>query len=120
MSKAAKSVLVFGVYLVLLGVTLVAIPNLFLRVFAFPATGEIWIRVVGVLVLCLAFYYIQAARRGLTDFFQWTVYVRSGVFLFFVAFVVLRLVQPILALLGVVDLLCAIWTALALRQPRSA
>lgn len=120
MSKAAKSVLVFGVYLALLGVTLVAVPNVLLGVFAMPATSEIWIRVVGVLVLCLAFYYNQAARRGLTDFLQWTVYVRCFVFFSFVVFVVLGLVQPPLALFGVIDLLGAAWTLLALRQPRSA
>jgi hypothetical protein len=120
MSKAATSVLVFGVYLALLGVTLVIVPNVLLGVFAMPATGEIWIRVVGVLVLCLAFYYTQAARRGLNDFLQWTVYVRCFVFVSFVVFVVLRLVQPTLALFGVIDLLGATWTFLALRRPQSA
>lgn len=120
MSKAATSVLVFGIYLALLGVTLVAIPNVFLGVFGMLATGEIWMRVVGVLVLCLAFYYTQAARRGLSDFFRWTVYVRCFVFISFLVFVVLRLVQPVLALFGVIDLLGATWTLLTLRQPRTA
>ena len=120
MSKAATSVLAFGAYLALLGVTLVVVPNVLLGVFAMPATGEIWIRVVGVLVLCLAFYYTQAARRGLNDFLQWTVYVRCFVFVSFVVFVVLGLVQPTLALFGAIDLLGATWTLLALRQARSA
>jgi hypothetical protein len=120
MSKAARSVLVFGVYLIFLGVTLIGVPDVLLAVFGFPATGEVWIRVVGMLVLCLAFYYIQAARRGLRDFLQWTVYVRVFVFLCLGAFALLQLARPPLALFGVVDLLGAIWTSLALRQPRSA
>jgi hypothetical protein len=120
MSKAATSVLLFGIYLAFLGVTLVAIPNVFLGVFGMPAASDIWIRVVGVLVLCLAFYYTQAGRRGLDDFFQWTVYVRCFVFVSFVVFVVLKLVQPILALFGVIDLAGATWTLLALRQRRRA
>jgi len=120
MSKAGQSLLVFGVYLTFLGAILVAVPNLLLGVFRLPATGEVWIRVVGVLVLCLAFYYIQAARHGLRDFFRWTVYARCFVCISFVALAALKLAQPPLALFGVVDLLGAIWTALALRQLRVA
>ena len=115
-SKAARSVLVFGVYLVFLGVVLIAWPNLLLRLFGIPVTTEVWIRVVGMLVLCLAFYYILAARRELGDFLQWTVYARSFVFVSLVTFALLRLAQPPLALFGVVDLLGAIWTEIALRQ----
>ena len=110
----------FGVYLALLGVTLVVVPNALLGVFAMLATGEIWIRVVGVLVLCLAFYHTQAARHGPIEFFEWTVYVRCFVFVSLVGFVILGLVQPTLALFGVIDLLGATWTPLALRQARSA
>ena len=116
MSRAGRSVLVFGVYLTFLGATLLAVPNLLLGVFRFPATAEVWIRVVGVLALCLAFYYIQAARRGIGEFFRWTVSARCLVFVSFVVFVVLRLADPALALFGAVDLSGAIWTALALRQ----
>jgi hypothetical protein len=120
MSKAAVSVLVFGVYLTLMGATLIAVPNLLLGMFRLPATGEVWIRVVGMLVACLAFYYVQAARRGLTDFFRWTVFVRCFVFVSLAAFAALRFAQPPLALFGVFDLLGAAWTAWALRQPRVA
>lgn len=118
MSKSGQSVLVFGVYLTFLGAVLVAVPNLLLGMFRLPATDEVWIRVVGMLVLCLAFYYIQAARRGLGDFCRWTVYVRCFVFVSLVAFVVFKLAQPPLALFGVIDLVGAIWTAVALRQSR--
>ena len=119
MSNSAKSVFVFGVYLVVLGITFLVMPNVPLALFGFPATNEVWIRVVGMLLVLLAFYYIQAARKELTDFFQWTVYTRASVIVFFIAFVVLDLVQATLILFGVVDLLGAIWTQLALRSSRS-
>ena len=70
MSKSARSVLVFGVYLVLLGLVLIAVPNVLLGAFGLALTTEVWVRVVGMLVLCLAFYYIQAATHELTSFFQ--------------------------------------------------
>ncbi len=119
MSNSAKSVFVFGIYLVVLGITFVVIPNVQLALFRLPVTDEVWIRVVGMLLILLAFYYIQAARKELTDFFQWTVYARASVILFFITFVVLGLAQSTLILFGVVDLLAAVWTHLALRSSKS-
>jgi hypothetical protein len=116
MSKAAKSVLVFGIYLIVIGLGFLLIPNTMLGLFGIPATTEPWIRVVAMLLLILAYYYIQAARKELTDFLRLTVYGRASVIVFFIAFVVLGLAEPVLIGFGVVDLAAAIWTALALRS----
>jgi hypothetical protein len=120
MSNPAKSVFAFGVYLIGLGAILVVTPNTLLALFGFPNTSEVWIRVVGMLLLFLAFFYIQAARNELAGFFQWSVYTRSSVIVFFIAFVLLGFVSPMLILFGIVDLLGAIWTGLALRSSKSA
>jgi hypothetical protein len=120
MRNSARSVLIFGWYLVGLGSALLTIPNLLLGIFGLPMTSDVWIRVVGMLVLCLAFYYIQAARHGLTPMLRWTVYVRSGVFVFFGAFVLLGFAGAPLALFGAVDLAGALWTYWALRSESAA
>src|SRR5512135_1378306 len=120
MSKSARSVFVFGLYLGVLGIALVVVPNVLLGMFFLPITTEVWVRVVGMLVLFLGFYYIQAARKGMTDFFRWSLYPRATVILFFAIFVLLDLAKPPLILFGVMDLLGVIWTALALRSPKSA
>jgi hypothetical protein len=120
MSYSARTVFGFGIYLVILGITLIVVPNLLLGTFGLPATNEVWIRIVGMLVLILAFYYTQAARKELTNFLKWTVYARASVFVFFLGFVALGLAQPTLILFGVVDLLGAIWTGLALRSSRTS
>jgi hypothetical protein len=119
MSKSARSIFVFGLYLGLLGLTLLIAPNFLLGIFSVPSTTEVWIRVVGMLVLLLGVYYIQTARKEMIEFFLLTVYVRSTVILFFTAFVLLDFVKPILILLGVMDLLGAVWTGLALRSSKS-
>lgn len=116
MSKSARSVFIFGLYAGLLGVVLLIAPNALLGVFGLPPVTDVWIRVVGMLLVLLAYYYVQAARRELTDFFRWTVHARTAVFFFLVAFVLLKLVSPIIILLGAVDLLGAVWTATALRR----
>jgi hypothetical protein len=102
-----------------LSIILLVAPNFLLGLFFLPHTAEVWIRVVGVLVLILSFYYTQAARKEMTDFLRWTVYARSAVIVFFAAFVLLGLAGLPLILFGAVDLLGAIWTGLALRSPKS-
>src|SRR5574341_1236669 len=79
MSNSARSVFVFGLYLAVLGIVLLVVPNFLLGMFFLPSTTEVWIRVAGMLLLFLGFYYTQAARKEMTDFFQWTVYVRPTV-----------------------------------------
>ena len=119
MTPAAKSIFVFGLYLIGLGGILLLLPQLAFLVFGLTGTSEVWIRVNGMLVLFLAFYCIQAARYELTLFIQWTVYPRALTILFFSAFVLFGLARPVLILFGVVDLLAAIWTGLALRSAKA-
>lgn len=116
MSKPAKSLLVFGVYLVVTGLGFLVIPNPLLSLFGFSTTSQPWIRVVGFLVLIIAFYYIQAARQEVRPIFQWSLYCRPAAFVVFSGLVVFGFAKPMLILFGVIDLLGAIWTGLALRN----
>ena len=116
MSNSARSVLVFGLYLVVLGIVLLVAPNVLLGMFSLPDATDVWVRVAGMLVFFLGFYYTQAARKTLTDFFRWTVYVRASVIVFFTIFVVLGFADPPLILFAAIDLLGAIWTGLTLRS----
>jgi hypothetical protein len=116
MSRAAKSLFAFGIYLCGLGSVLLLVPNLILHVFGVPPTNEVWIRINGMFLLCLSFYYIQTARHELTIFIRWTVWARVAVILFFVAFVRLVSAPKALLLFGLIDLLSAVWTWIALRQ----
>ncbi|WP_421794785.1 hypothetical protein [Haliscomenobacter sp.] len=110
MSKAAKTIFYFGIYLAGLGLTLLIVPNMLLNVFKVPTTSEVWIRVVGMLVLFLAYYYLQSAKSDLITFFRMTVVSRLTVILFFGAFVLLKMASPNIILFGIVDLLGALWT----------
>ncbi len=116
MSRAAKSLFVFGIYLCALGALLLLVPNLLLQLFRVPPTGEVWIRINGMLVLCLSFYYVQAARNELTSFIRWTVWARVAVIIYFTAFVLLVSAPIALLLFGLIDLLAATWTWFALKK----
>jgi hypothetical protein len=97
---------------------LLLVPNMLLRLFAAPPTDEVWIRINGMFVLCLSFYYIQAARNELTAFVRLTVWTRAAVIFFFAAFVMLTSAPKALLLFGLIDLLAALWTWLALSRTR--
>ncbi len=116
MTKAAVSVFSFGIYLFVLGPVLVVFPNVLLSLFGIPQTDEVWIRVVGMLVVFLGLYYVVAARSELAPFMRATIYGRFGVLAFFIAFAVLGLAPPILILFGVIDAAGAVWTASAMRS----
>jgi len=116
MSRSALSLFVFSIYLYLLGFVLVVTPNTLLRIFAFPDADGLWIRVVGMLVIILGFYYSHVARAEMRPFFVWTVIARTSVLLFFIAFVIAGLAPPALILFGIVDFAAAMWTLLAIRS----
>ena len=118
MSKSARSMFVFSLYAYALGAILLLIPNVLLRLFSDPPTNEVWIQIVGMLVFLLGFYYFQAARKELKKFFQWSVYARTAVFLFFIAFVIAGLAPPKLILFGVIDAAAAFWTQLSLHSEK--
>jgi hypothetical protein len=118
MKKVSTTLLVFGVYLIGMGLGFLFSPNMLLNIFGIPATDEVWPHVIGVLALVLAFYYISASRADLKTFAEWTVPARIGVFIAFVAFVLVGLVGPVMIMLGSVDLLGALWTAWALRAEK--
>ena len=86
-----------------------------LSLFLIPETNEVWVRVVGMLVLIIGYYYVTAARNELTQIFRASVHARFSVLVFFIAFVVTGLAPPMLLIFGVVDAIAATWTAMALR-----
>ncbi|MES1215698.1 MAG: hypothetical protein ABUT20_09280 [Bacteroidota bacterium] len=116
MNAAAKSIFYFSIYIYLVGITLIFIPNVLLKTIHLPETKEVWIRIVGVLVFLLAFYYHRSAAANTVSFFRLTIPARFFILLTFIVFVLLKLVSPVLIVFGVIDALGAMWTWLALRK----
>jgi hypothetical protein len=116
MTSSARSIVIFGIYLVLLGIVLIVTPNILLGVFGFEPTKEVWIRVLGAVVGVLGAYYIAMAKLGISVFYTATVFGRAWIFVSFVALVILGLEKPLLMLFGAVDLAGAVWTWTLLRR----
>jgi hypothetical protein len=116
LSAPAKSLFVFGVYLLLLGALLVLAPNFLLGLFRMAATAEVWIRVVGMLVLVIGTLDVLASIAELRQYMGWSVGIRICVFVFLAVFALTGLGSMMLIGFGLVDLAGAAWTAWALRR----
>jgi hypothetical protein len=116
MEHSTVSMLVFSVYMVTLCVITVVSPDYFAALFGLGQPGGLWVRVFGMLMGILAFYYLMAVREVNKSFYRWTVHGRLAVFPTLALFVILGFGPPILLLFGAWDSGCGIWTGLALRR----
>lgn len=112
---AATTVRAFGAYLWVLGTLLLLVPGLVLSPFGLPVPDDVWIRVVGVLVINIGSYYWFGARDDQPGFLRATVWARVFVLAAFIGFVVAGLAPPMLIAFGVIDSAGAVWTWWALR-----
>lgn len=120
MSPAAKSIYYFGFYLYLLGIALIAVPNLILSTVQIPDTNEVWIRVVGVLACCLGYYYHRSGSSNDVAFCRLTVPTRVFVFLSFLMFALAGYVSPVIIAFGAIDVAGAIWTWVSLKKQNAS
>jgi hypothetical protein len=115
MTPAARSIVYFGVYILVLGLVLLIAPNVLLSMFGLESTTEVWIRVLGSVVTALGAYYVVMGRAEAVPFFRATVWGRSWIFLSFLGLAAVGMAKPPLVLFGAVDFLGAIWTWRALK-----
>lgn len=115
MSGARQSLVVWSIYVYVLGAVLLLIPNVLLGVFGIEETKEVWIRVVGVTVVALGVLYSGAVRSHTRQMYMAAVWDRYlAVVLLLILAVTVGPWQ--LALFAVVDVIGATWTWMALRS----
>ncbi len=118
MSPAARSVFAWSFYLLVLGTWLLVAPNTLLTILGMAITEEIWIRIVGVLVVILALYFYDASINETRHFFIATVLARLFSAAAFFAFALTG--EPWqLVIFGMADAVGAAWTYVALRARQS-
>jgi hypothetical protein len=116
MTRPARTLLYFGIYLACVGLALMLVPNVVLGLFAMPVTSEVWIRIVGMLALYLAVYDLAAARGNWAAFIALSIPLRLAAVVFFGLFVLLASAPPMLVLLALPDFAFALWTWNAIRR----
>jgi hypothetical protein len=114
-SKAARSVFLFGIYVVALGLVLIVAPNTLLGLFGVAKTHEVWIRVLGVLIFNIGVYYVLAGRENFRSIIVASIPIRFGTMTFLVIFVLLNYADAAVIPFGLLDVATAIWTLTAIR-----
>lgn len=108
--------MVFGLYLVVLGLALAIAPNAVTRLVGVRETSEPWLRLVGALAVNIGLYYLAAARSELRPIIRASIPARLAIPVWLAAFVVLADADPSVLLFGAADLAGAVWTLLCLRS----
>lgn len=116
MSKTAFTVKASCCYIIALGLGLALVPTLVLATLRMPPTSEVWIRVLGVVIVNIGIFFWVVAHTEAVALFRASVYVRPLALVWFVAFVSLGLAPPQLLVFGVIEAAGALWTWLAMRS----
>ena len=116
MSKAAKTIVGFGIYMAVTGIVLVVSPNTLLGILRLPLTQEPWIRLLGMFMVIVGYYYYRTAVSEATGFFRATIHGRTAIGLFLV-WLGLTGTGWILVLFALGEWAGAFATWLALRSP---
>ena len=103
-------------YMLVMGISLLLVPNFTLPLFKLNTTSEVWIRVVGALALTFASYYYVCIKSEHLPFYRITVW---GRYFFCSCLIVLALTGvgelPIL-IFSFTELSLAIWTHFSLKK----
>lgn len=103
-------------YVAITGISLIFMPNTLLKLFDLGSSTEVWIRVLGVIVLTLAILYYGIIKAGNKEVIKFTVYGRlfaaSGIILL----ALLGFSELTLILFAGVDIATAIWTWVDLKK----
>jgi hypothetical protein len=114
-SGAARSLYAWSIYVAIVGGGFLLMPNVVLSMFQIDETDEVWIRILGLLVLGLPILYIAAARSERTGMYLASVWYR-----WFVAagLILIGLVEGPwqLMLFASLDFLGGLWTFLSVRS----
>jgi len=115
MTSTAKSIFYYSFYMLAMGLGLLFFPHQLLGLFGIELADNVWIRMLGLLAFCAGMLYFYCARTNQTGFFRVSIPERIVFFLGTVGIVLFCPADPMLALIGGVDLLGALWTALTMR-----
>ena len=116
MNKPAKTVWVFGIYLLVEGLFLMLAPTSILSVIGIPDAESVWRIALGFVVSVLGYYYIRNAKENLVPFFGFTVHVRIIQFVFFIWLYVFERGTLALVAFSFIEFVAGMWTWRVLKR----
>lgn len=118
MNRISKSIFIFGLYSLLMGIVLLFLPNLFLPLFNLPLLGEPWLNLLGFVLMCSSYYYIRSAISGNMEFALYTIHTRFAAPLVVAYLISTGKADWHFLSFGIVDGLGGLWTWRELKRSK--
>lgn len=116
MNSVNKSIFVFGLYSLFMGIVLLFLANLVLPMVGLPVSKEPWLHLLGFVLICSSYYYLRSALKGNIDFARYTIHTRLFAPLVVVFLIVTDKADWHFLSFGIVDGLGGIWTWIELKR----
>jgi hypothetical protein len=116
MKNVTNSLYVQMFYMLGMGAGFLFMPNVVLPMFGLQTTTEVWIRVLGALVIGFAGYYYACIKSEHVPYFKATVYGRYWFCGCLVVLAALQLGDPMLYVFAAVETSFTVWTHVALKK----
>ncbi len=111
-NKPFLSLFAQAIYVFFTGIQLIFVPNMLLGMFGMPPTSEVWIKVLGIVILPLSAVYYSISKYGSTNAVNATVISRMFVGVGFTLLYFTGQAPASIILFAGIDVLTAVWTKL--------
>lgn len=119
LSPAARTIVVFSFYIWLSGLVMILWPQMLLAWSGSGLEAAPWVRVLGLVLLILGYYYFASGRSEQVGFFRATVWGRWFSFPLFLSLGLAGLLPILMAFGTLIDVAGAFWTYQALCKQRA-
>ena len=116
MKNITNSLYIQMIYMLGMGAGFLFMPNVVLPIFGFETTNEVWIRVLGALVIGFAGYYFTCIKSEHVPYVKVTVWVRYWFCGSLVVLAAMKLGGSMLYVFATVETILAVWTHWALKK----
>jgi hypothetical protein len=110
------SLIVQAIYVIITGLQLIFVPNLLIGMFGFEETHEVWIQVLGIVILPLAAVYYAISKQGNREVVFSTIISRGFVGIGFLFLALTGATKMSIILFAGIDIATAVWTWMELNK----
>lgn len=116
MNRVSKSILIFGMYSLIMGIVLLFIPHLILPIFNLPVSGEPWLNLLDFVLVCSSYYYFRSGLSGNIQFALYTTHTRFAAPLIVAYLIATGKADWRFLFFGIVDGVGGLWTWFELKR----
>jgi uncharacterized membrane protein len=118
MNRVDKSIFIFGLYSLVMGIALLFMPNFILPLVGIPTTNEAWVYLLGFVLICSSYYYLRSSLNSNRAFAEYTTQTRFLAPLVVSFLIITKKADWHFLAFGIVDSLGGLWTWIELKKQK--